>query len=389
MMLRSIQGGRWTALFRPRRRVALLASAFLALWLCVWAIGEAFALGVLLATLGNPAGSRILDALGALGTFVAPALFERITWLQEPGPQSGPLGLAFVVTWLAIWTPAGLLAAWQWLRQFSSEDHVAWDGSGVEVFRRTGPFRRRRAWRSEQIDHVSLGRWDHALLLHTPRATHALTEWGSMVERAAVRDEIRRVLRSGIHTRAAAAAVPAGWVASESGEDTMVLARDPAQRRARAGAAWTATAALTAVAVFAWQRGYLDASWGLGEGAAALAALAALCACVAGSAWLSLGGTQIAVRKGEIEFRPGLLAGSGAETLRKPRLAIEHTTDEDGDDWFELQARSGERRRTIDRRMNEAEQTLQLARWIAERSEAPLDLGRGVAEYEQEHRAAA
>src|SRR5215510_9574821 len=187
MMMRSIQGGRWTAMFRPRRRVALLASGFLALWLGVWAIGEAFALGVLLASLGNPAGLRMLDALGALGGFVAPALFERIGWLQEPGPQNGPLGLTFIATWLAIWTPAGMLAAWQAMRQLSSEDYVAWDGSGVEVFRRTGPFHRRRAWRTEQIEHVSLSRSARALLLHTPRATHALTEWGSKTERAEVR----------------------------------------------------------------------------------------------------------------------------------------------------------------------------------------------------------
>ena len=385
MMLRSIEGGRWTAMFRPRRRVALLASGFLALWLGVWGIGEAFALGVLLASLGNPFGPRILDALGALGRLVAPALLERIGWLQEPGPQNGPLGLTFIATWLAIWTPAGLLAAWQVVRQLSSEDYVAWDGSGVEVFRRSGPFHRRRTWRTEQIEHVSLGRSDHALLLHTPRATHALTEWGSKAERAAVRDEIRKVLRSGIHTRAAAAAIPAGWIASPARDDTVVLARDPAERRARAGAAWIATVVLATGAAVAWQRGFLDATWGLGEGAAALAALVLVCACVVGSAWLTFGGTQIAVRKGEIEFRA---AGRGAETLRNPRLVVEHTTDEDGDDWFELQARSGERRRTIDRRMNEAEQTLQLARWIAERSATALDLGRGVAEYEQEQRAA-
>jgi hypothetical protein len=206
-----------------------------------------------------------------------------------------------------------------------------------------------------------------------------LTEWGSKAERAAVRDEIQKVLKSGAATRAVGPGIPPDWAASPAGEGAVLLARTG--RRGRVVAAWCATGALAVGAYFAWQRGYLDVSWGLGEGAGALAALLFLCACAAGSAWLSLGGARVVVRKGQIEFRS--LAGGSNETLRKPKLAIEHTTDEDGDDWFELQARSGERRRTIDRRMNEAERILQLARWIAERSEAPLDLGRGVAEYER------
>jgi len=385
MMLRAIQGGRWTAMFRPRRRVAALASSLLAVWLCVWVIGEAFAAGMLLATLGVPAGARILEALGALGASVAPGLLARVAWIEPPGPQSGPLGLTFVATWLAIWTLAGIVAAYQVMRLLSSEDHVAWDGSGLEVFRRVGPFRRRRAWRAAQIEHVSLSRSDHALLVHTPRATHALTEWGSKAERAAVRDEIRRVLKSGVHTKAVGPLIPEGWTASPSGHEAMLLARDPAARRGQVAAAWLATVALGAAAVAAWQRGYLDVSLGLGEGAGTLAALVFLGACVAGSAWLTWGGMRVLVRQGEIEFRSGPLMGRGAETLKKPRLTVEHTTDEDGDDWFELQARTGDRRRTIYRRMNEVESILQLARWIAGRTGAPLDLGRGVAEYEQEH----
>src|SRR5262249_14407268 len=159
-----------------------------------------------------------------------------------------------------------------------------------------------------------LSRSDHALLVHTPRATHALTEWGSKTERAAVRDEIRRVLKSGVHTRAVGPLIPEGWIAAPAGQEAMLLKRDPAARRGPGAAAWVMTAALTAAAVAAWQRGYLDVSWGLGEGAGTLAALVVLAACVAGSLWLSLGVTRILVRPGELEFRPGPLAGRGAET---------------------------------------------------------------------------
>jgi hypothetical protein len=276
------------------------------------------------------------------------------------------------------------MAVYQTARLLASEDRIAWDGAGVEINRRLGPFRFRRAWRAEQIEHVSLSRPDRALLLHTPRATYALTEWGSKAERGEVRDEIRRVL--GSTARAAAEAgdpeVPAGWVVSPASEGGTLLVRDPAARRGRAAAAWSVTIALAAGAAFAWSRGLLD-------GSAALAALLVLCACAAGSAWASLGGTRIVVREGEIEFRPARLTGRSNTTLREARLSVEHTTDDDGDDWFELQARSGDQRRTIDRRMNESERVLQLARWIAAQSGAPLDLGRGVAEAEEEDQALA
>jgi hypothetical protein len=388
MMVRSIEGGRWTATFRPQRRVRFLGTCSIALWLCVWAVGEVFAVGVLLASLGLPWGPRLLHALTSLEASLAPGVADRIAWREFPGPpNAGALALAFVGVWLAIWTMAGLLAAYQVLRLLASEDWVAWDGTGVEIRRRVGPFRTRRQWRADQIEHVSLSRSDRALLLHTPRATRTLTPWGSRAERAGVRDEIRKVLGSGAH--AAGPEIPSGWSVLAADDEGMLLVRDPGARRARAVAAWSTTIALVAGAVFAWYRGYLAEVPGLGGDALALFALLGLAGCVAGSAWLSFGGTRIVVRKGAIEFRPGPLAGRSTAILEKLTLVVDHTTDDDGDDWFELQARSGQQRRTIDRRMNESRKILQLARWIAEQSGAPLDLGRGVEYGDAESRAAA
>ena len=384
MMVRSTEEGRWIATFRPRKLVRIPATGFLALWLCVWAAGEAFALGILLASLDVPGGARFLRLLETLGAAAAPGLADRLAWREVPGPEAGTLALAFIASWLAIWTLAGGMAVYQLMRLLTSEDRVAWDGAGVEIRRRIGPLRFRRAWRAEQIEHVSLSRPDRALLLHTPRATYALTEWGSKAERAEVRDEIRSVLGSAARAvvEAGDPEVPPGWVASPADDDGTLLARDPAARNGRAALAWSLTIALTAGAALAWSRGLLDGAW-------AVAALLGLCACAAGSVWASLGGTRIVVREGEIEFRPARITGRSIVTLREARLSVEHTTDDDGDDWFELQARAGDQRRTIDRRMNESERVLQLARWIAARSGAPLDLGRGVEDDGEESQALA
>ena len=187
MMVRSIKGGRWTAAFRPRRLVRFFGAGFLGVGLLVWAVGQAFALGVLLASLDILGGSRLLHALTSLGASIAAGLAAQVAWREIPGPQNaGALALSFIASWLAIWTAAGVMAGFQLMRVLASEDHVAWDGAGVEVFRRLGPFRSRRAWRADQIEHVSLSRPDRALLLHAPRATYVLTEWGSQAERAAV-----------------------------------------------------------------------------------------------------------------------------------------------------------------------------------------------------------
>ena len=68
--MRSVDGGRWTATFRPGRRARLFGTSFLALWLCVWAAGEAFALGILLASLGvrriSVGGAFAFAGLGAV-----------------------------------------------------------------------------------------------------------------------------------------------------------------------------------------------------------------------------------------------------------------------------------------------------------------------------------
>src|SRR5262249_61615503 len=97
MMVRSIEGGRWTATFRPGRRVRIMGGGFFALWLVLWAVGEAFGLGVLLASLGLRAGPRLLHAFTSVGASLAPLLKERVAWREIPGSQNScPLRLVFL-----------------------------------------------------------------------------------------------------------------------------------------------------------------------------------------------------------------------------------------------------------------------------------------------------
>ncbi len=192
MVERSFESGRWTAVFRPGGIARFFKTGFIGLWLCGWLVGEILAVGIVLAS---------------LGVSVAPDLMRplHVPELQEPQGASW-FALAFMLFWLTLWTLGGLTAMYEMMRLLASEDRIAWDGEGVEIFRRIGPFRRRRRWRAEKIEHVSLSRPDRALLLHTRRATHALTRWGSKAERAAVCDDLRRALGIAAREGAKAAA---------------------------------------------------------------------------------------------------------------------------------------------------------------------------------------
>ena len=216
-MERSIQGGRWAATFRPGRRVRFFATAILIPWLVLWGVGETVAVAILLASLDLPGGAALLGLLGEMARAAVPELVARYAWREVPGAgAAGPLALSFIASWLAIWTLAGIAALHQLMRLHASEDRVEWDGAGIEVHHRTGPFRARRSWRTDQIEHLSLSRSDRALLLHTARATHVLTPWGSKRQRAAVRDEIQRALKTSTRALAKPAGPepPRGWVAS-------------------------------------------------------------------------------------------------------------------------------------------------------------------------------
>ena len=405
-MARSIENGRWNATFRPGGLVRFFGTGVITAWLGAWVVGEAYAAGILLASLGVPGGAAWLNLLGLLAGRIAPALAERLAWRDFPTPANADtFALAFITTWIAVWTVAGLVAAWQLLRLHASEDRVEWDDSGVTVHRRVGPFRARKTWRAERIEHVSLGRSDRTLTLHTTRGARVLTEWGSKAERAAVCEEVRAAFglaaaegtrrRMGKRAEAkprdrrkpalklirgagarAGAGPPAGWVALPAEDGATRLVRDPAARRARVLGAWTATAALAAAAVTAYGSGAMDVGWAPEVALAALAILAIVLA-AGRSAWLTFADTEIVVRPRAIEVCPGLRA---SRVLDPVRFSVEHSTDSDGDDWFELHARAGFEHVVLERRMNESEPVLALAHWLARQSAAPLDLGRGVAD---------
>lgn len=361
----TFESGRWSVEFRPRGAGRYLGAGFLAVWLCGWAAGEVFALGALLAMGGSVVAPDALRELG-LGRVQAP---EGGAWFA----------IVFLLVWVSFWTVGGIAAMRELLRLLWTSDRIAWDGAGIELVQRVGPFASRRTWSAAEVRDVTLRRPRRNLEILTARGAVALTALGTRDELARLRDLLRGAL--GLGTRAAAppgAVLPAEWEAEPADDGSLRLVRPRAARRRGATIAWVVTGALALLAGFAFLAPRMN-----GEpvpGGAGAAGFAALVIAVLGlgSAWLSHGGSEIRVRHGALTFRRWFLGREWVETLEPARLEIERSTDGDGDEWLALRARLGRRSRVIERRMNDPDPVLALGRWIASRASVPLDLPRGL-----------
>ena len=125
----SIAGGSIT--LRPIGIGRYLGAVFLTVWLCGWALGELFALGLLILLVRSVMGS-----------------VAGWSWPVPGGDwfTGGAAGLMFLVVlmWLALWTFGGVAALTELLRSLAGEDRVAVASAGLELERRAGPFRRLR-----------------------------------------------------------------------------------------------------------------------------------------------------------------------------------------------------------------------------------------------------
>ena len=322
--------------------------------------------------------------------------------IVRPGSASGPLrhfgfsgvphvdgpGLlfvAFVAGWLTLWTVGGLSAMRQLLRLLWAWDRLEYDGAGLRLMSRVGPFVIRREWASDAIRGIATRRRDSALVIDEGSRIHVLTSFGARAEREALRDELRKVL--GVASRAPAAAdatdLPEDWESERDEAGTLRRFRRRAIRAAQVRVAWNAAAAVAVLAGHGPLSALRDGSWGAGETALVLIVTPLLLLFVGLSLWLSHGREDIGVHAGALEFRRRFLGRTRAVAVRPARLHVARNVDGDGDEWFRLRALDGARRRTLDRAMNAPERVVRLGRWLAAHTGLPLDIDPGMEERPQ------
>ncbi|HYN41082.1 MAG TPA: hypothetical protein VE129_04840, partial [Thermoanaerobaculia bacterium] len=168
--------------------------------------------------------------------------------------------------------------------------------------------------------------------------------------------------------------VPSQWQATPRPEGGVVLAAPPGKSRKTAGCALLVALVVTAgagalVASAAAKRGRIDGIVGLATAAAVVAiTVDALClwAAFARDAWVLTRGRVERVRR----FGPW----SRRRTVRNGTLVVSLSTDDDGDDWFTLEARGEGSPLRLTKVMNSGPEVLAFARFVAWHSGFSLDL---------------
>jgi hypothetical protein len=341
-----------TVSLRPSGIARYFSAAFMAVWLAGWLAGEVFAIAV----------------LGGIAAAVGGLLREPPAWITDFA-TSGPLAFVvlFLLVWLTFWTIGGLAAFTHLLRSLSGEDSITLTASGVELVRRAGPFRARYLFERPAIRRIRLRPSDKALVADTERGTRVLTDFGTPLEREAVRTWlIGHVGLTGVIADPGGA-VPATWETTADGDRTHLRKIRPRARVIRSIVAWAVTAAVAS----AWSASRTaDTS----AGNPAALALTALLAC--GAALSTWGRREWIVRRGELIFHWSFGPSDGEQSFTVARLDVTQETDSDNDSRYELLVLSGDDRRVVHSQLHDAAEVVDLGHWLAGRTGFPLVLPR-------------
>jgi len=301
----SSSGSGWQVSLRAKGLMRFFVAPFLILWLCGWAVGEAFAAGTLLAGLRDVLGPDL-----------------ELGWLphmKNPVPAFPWPVLAFLAFWLTGWTLGGLAAMGTLSRLLIGVDDVRWDHEGVEVVRRVGPFAKssRLAWSDAQEPFPQRGGF---IVSDTRKGIRRITSFGS--------EEERRELCGWLATawREARAGDAAGFVAAEGPPN-----------------GWAVETAEDGQPMLAW------------------------------TAWLAMGRVELRPGRGSIRRVIRFAGREWTREISSARLALETSTDSDGDQRWELVASGMGGRLGLASNYHSPGVTRHLGLWLGERMQVELE----------------
>ncbi|HAE37112.1 MAG TPA: hypothetical protein DCG57_00555 [Candidatus Riflebacteria bacterium] len=195
-------------IFRPRGYGRFSGAAFLALWLCMWAAGEAFALFLL--------GHGLWSVLTGSPTFgsgetirIAPALGVG----------------TFLLVWLTMWTSGGVMAFQELLRLLWAEDRLVLGRDTLSCLRQRGPFKSTRHLNRNEIRRVFVQSANTALIVQQGANLIELTDLGTPAERSEAAQRLRAAMALPDEGMSAElAALPDDWQTANgrSGERLLV-----------------------------------------------------------------------------------------------------------------------------------------------------------------------
>ena len=353
--------------FRPRGAGRFGGAVFLSVWLCGWAVGEAFALAVL--------GGGVYSLVTGRAVMGA----ERPV---EIGPAVG-IG-CFLLFWLALWTLGGVLAIRQLLHSVWAQDRLAPDREGLVRARRLGPLRFVRRLARTDIQRIyvqSFGARPGALMADLGNGTTMLTDLGTPEERVDAVARLSAALGLPADTSAPQAGLTESWQQIIGPRGKPVLVPNLRTRRREA-------VVVAALALVAWSAVVLLALGSLRHpGQWAITAMVAVAA-----AWLARQALWLHRGRKEWRIEPGRLVlqrrvGNAVTELREARaLELVEVSGGDGDTAYELnaielatppgaprgRARRGDVVIQIERALHDPTEPRRLGLWLSQQAGVPL-----------------
>ncbi|RXK55224.1 hypothetical protein ESB00_04830 [Oleiharenicola lentus] len=335
----------------PRGAGRFGGAAFLGLWLCFWAVGEFFALWILIA--GGWAW--------ATG--------------QPPGPGRAPLETGpalmtgvFLLGWTAFWTFGGLMAWHEFFRLIWSSDRLIARSDGLDLVRRVGPFTKRRFLPLDTLRSLFRVEANTAVQAETTGGVVELTRNGTPAQQAELIVAFAAELRLPPADRLPPV-LPAEWCEVRAPEGGEVLVQNPATRRSAARLMWLVALPLTWAALMVGREAWDNLN--LGAAAAILAALAGLA--IWGVVRLTWARTEWRLEQGCVVRQKRFGLGR-TENFVGTALLLGETTDSDGDRWFRLDLRDkGGKSHKLVQHINDPTEPRQLGRWLAARTGLPFE----------------
>lgn len=327
------------------------AVAFLLVWLAGWVVGEVFAIGflamILRSVIGAAAGMK----------------------LPMPGAEwvtggAAAFAIVFLLFWLTLWTFGGIAAITEVLRNLGGEDRILIRPTGIELLWRAGPFHRTYTYERADIRRIRLRRARRELVIDTASGTHVLTKFGSIEERNAIIEWLKRHLSlPGESDTVDANTNPSGWsVTTHDGAARMMRGSERAFRIA-AIIAWTVVLA-TGMAWYGSLRTD-SVSWG---------ALVVTAMLAAGAAWLTWARNEWIVRTGQLTHYRRFATWESERRFMGARFEVEASRDSDNDNRYKLIVRDGNGKSTISTAIHDDADVVALGRWLAARTGFPLTL---------------
>ena len=353
MLTTEPSGSGMQATLRATGSLRFLPAAFMAFWLCGWAVGEWFALRLF--------ASLVRTLIG--GSFLA-------DWFPPLGGTmpSGPMVVffsAFLTLWLALWTVGGVGAFQQLLWLLFGRDIVRWGGDALEVEHAALWFVTRERLDARAITGIRLSRG--TVVADSREAAVRVTRLGSDAER----QELQAMLaawRSTIAPPEPLAAdlspIPA-FTAFRDESGAIALERARAPRRSTG--MWLAGLAL---ALFAGVVALFSQKTGAALIVGVLFFMVAGAGCLAGALWMLAGRESWHLRPGKMERRRTWFGRTWTAEFVPLELQLSSASDSDGDLRWSLVVSGAGRRHTIASAIDDPNTPLTLGTWLAERTGA-------------------